>query len=157
MKDERGKWHMLAHPLEIYISCYPDKISTQRLGLKERPLRVLCESTTATLRSPQEGWRGLIKVGKANPARPEQSPQEDMAAPPGPRPTPNTTPHRHSPSSSPWGCVSSAGAEASSEFRTEKICKETTIMRVSEVSVHTGWTLRIAYTPRSTKPHPSTQ
>ena len=28
-------------------------------------------------------------------------------------------------------------------------------MRVSEVSVHRGWTLRIAYTPQSTKPQPA--
>lgn len=97
---------------------------------------------------PWGGTEGPHKGGKGQPSPSwAQSSQEDVAAPPGPRPTPNTTPHRHSPSSSPWGWVSSAGAEASSEFRTEKICKETTIMRVSEVSVHAGWTLRIAHTP----------
>lgn len=100
MKSERGKWHTLAHPLEIYISRYPDKISTQRLVLKERPLRVLCESTAATLRGPEEGRRGLIKVEKANPARPERSPRkrtwlhpQARALPPTQLPTDTHLPH----------------------------------------------------------------
>ena len=120
-------------------------------------LCMCCVKVPGHRQRPSAGTRGL--ENKAGKDKPNPS-QASLSTRPwrAPRPAaPHPAPRGHSPSSSPWGWVSSAGAEASSEFRTEKICKETTITRGSEVSVHRGWTLRTAYPPRSTKPQPSTQ